>query len=277
MKKLLIVLFVLCIYLTGCTNTSTDVSKNNTSNQANATWDCVEYNNIDEMNNAAGTNIVSAGIAGKSDEWFGVISKSIAQYKFTVGDEEWCIRASKDTDNDISGLYYDNISFEKDVTSTYYNDEVYMFRFFYKDVQYVISLKTAGKDVPTTHFDEICNELKTNITGIKSGYDIELIENEDDVVYRTTSYDDNGLVVVTDVIYKFENDRIISIENNITFENDDAAKAYYDLLIQNGLSKDELKLNGSVIEMDMSDNVDTYKDYTRDSFIEQMRTILALD
>lgn len=265
MRKLLLVLFVLCIMLSGC-------AKQEESGNANATWDAVEYKTIEEMNEAAGTNIVSAAVAGKTDESFIVISKKVAQYKFTCNDENWCIRASKDVDNDISGLHYDNITFEKDVEATYYNDEVYAHRFFNKDVQYVISLDVEGKDIATSHFDEVSSEFKTNITGIKSGYENEIVEDGDTVIYRIIMYNDNETTTTMETIYKFEGDKMVSIISNTIFDNEQAAKNYYDTLIENG--KEDITLDGKIITSSMNDNLDFYIDMNKEQFVTQMKEAL---
>ena len=266
MKKILLVLLMTVMCMSGC---SKPEETGNVGGKG-STWDCVEYDTIEEMNSVAGTNIVSASVAGKSDEWFGVISGNLAQYKFVVNGEDWCIRASKDVDNDISGLNYDDIGFEKDMTSTYYNDEVYAFRFFNNDIQYVISLTVTGKDIKRSYFDNICNDFKTRITGVKSGYENEIIEDGDTVVYRTTIYNDDGTTLIMEVNYTFENDKMVSIINNNIFETEEAAKEYYDLLIESGTSKDSIKLEGNTITSDMSANVDFYSDMNKESFMKSM-------
>ena len=80
MKKLFVVLVIMLICLTGCSN--------NTVGGNGSTLDYVEYETIEEMNNAAGTNIVSAAVAGKSDEVFGVLSSNIAQCTFKANGHE---------------------------------------------------------------------------------------------------------------------------------------------------------------------------------------------
>lgn len=261
MKKIIFVLLAICSLLTACSKT-------------NATWDCVEYTNLEEMNKAANTNIVDVDIE-KTDQWYGVISESIAQYKFKIADEEWCVRASKDVDNDISGLYYDNIGFEKGTTSFYYLDEVYMCRFFYDDTQYVISLDVKDKDISTMNFDDICNQFKTNITGIKSGYESEVYEDGDDVVFKTTTYVDDGTTIISESIYSFEDDKMVSYISKLTFESEEKAKEYYDLLIENGRSADELILDESTITTDMSSNIDFYSNYTKEGFYTEMKNSIT--
>ncbi len=267
MKKAFIVLLLVCLALVGCSKKD---------NNANAKWDCVEYQSIEDMNEAAGTNIVSASVAGKSDEWFGVISKSIAQYKFTVNGEEWCIRASKDVDNDISGLHYDNIGFEKDTTATYYIvDEVYAFRFFNNGVQYVISLDVKDKDISTSHFDDVCNDFKTNIIGVKSGYENELFEEGNDVILRTTIFNEDGTTTIMDAIYTFEGDKMVKITSKTVFETEQAAKDYLDLMANEGRDVSEFIIDGSTIISDSSSNVDSYSDYTKEGFIKMMKSSIG--
>ena len=268
MKKIVLALLVLSLLLTGCGN-------NGDGGNANAKWDCVEYTSLEEINTAAGTNIVKAQVESVSDEWFGVISSSIAQYTFKCGDEDWCIRGSKDVDNDISGLNYDSISFEKDITATYYNDEVYAFRFFFEDTQYVVSLDVKDKDISTSYFDKICNGFKTDVTGVKSGYESEIIENGDEVISRTTLYNDDGTKIVMDSIYTFEGDKMVSILSSTLFETEETAKEYYDLLLDNGRSADDMTLDGCTISSLMNGNLDFYSDYTKDEFIKMQKEAIG--
>lgn len=268
MKKLVFLLLVLCLSLTACSK------KEEVIDGPGSTWDCVEYTNIEDMNAAAKTNIVTAPVAGKSDEWFGVISNSIAQYKFTVNGEEWCVRASKDVDNDISGLNYENIGFEKDITATYYNDDVYAFRFFYDDTQYVIFVDVKDKDIAMSHFDDVCGEFKTNITGIKSGYDNRIYEDGNNVIYELIMYNDDGTKTISETTYVFENDKMVKILNCNTFDSEQAAKEYYDLLIEYGRSPEEITLDGITISSE-NDDVDFYSDYTKAEFIEMMQQSMA--
>ena len=267
MKKLFLLLFTICFCLTGCSN------KTGGSDDG-STWDYVEYETIEDMNNAAGTNIVSAAIAGKSDETFGIISKNIAQYTFNANGNEWCVRASKDVDNDISGLHYDSIGFEKDMTSTYYTDEVYAFRFFHNGVQYVISTNVVDTNITMSGFDSVCNEFKTNITGVKSGYETNITEDGDNVVYTITMFNDDGTTMIIETIYGFEADKMVSITSNAIFETQDAAKEYYDSLIENGKSPDEITLDGTKISSENNANVDFYSDLTKQQFIEQLKNSL---
>ena len=263
MKKVLITLLLIGLFLTGCSKKDDGL-----------TWDCVEYDTIEKMNEAAGTNIVSAAIAGKSDEWFGVISNSIAQYTFKVHDEEWCIRASKDVDNDISGLNYEAIGFEKDVDSTYYLDEVYMNRFFHDNTQYVISVNVKDKEVARSYFDNICGELKTSITGIKSGYEVSIDVVGDDVIYNTVLFNSDGTSTTMTTVYTFENDKMVKIVSSIAFETEQAAKDYLDDLAEYGNDISNLTLEGATISS-VNTDVDFYSDYTKDEFVESMKNAMA--
>ena len=267
MKKIFVIMLACCLILTGCA--SKDGGK------TGLVYDSKEYTSLEEMNAAAETNIQALG-ADESDERYEVISRSITQYSFKLDEENWCVRGSKDTDNDISGLHYENIGFEKDIEATYYNDEVYMHRFFDGDTQYTISVSISeGADIATSYFDGISSQIQTNITGVQSGYDVDLKEDGDNVVYTVTMHNADGTATVMEIIYAFENDKMVSILNNNIFETEEAAKDYYDLLIANGSSADTLKLEGKVISSENNGNVEFYSDYTKASFIEMMQNSLA--
>lgn len=273
MKKILLTLFVLCLALCGCAkqNEAIDPAEEKIDGVA---WNHSEYDTIDEMNKAAGTNITSAAIAGKENESFIVISNSIAQYKFTANGEDWCIRASKDVNNDISGLNYENISFEKDIEATYYNDDVYAHRFFHDDVQYVIILDVKDKDVAMSHFDDVWADLQTAITGVQAGYENELVEEDGNVVYRVVMHNNDGTSIKIEYIYVFEGDTMVSLINKLMFETENAAKAYYDELVAAGTPEDTMTLDGTIISTENT-NVDFYSDYTKEEFFEMMKSSLA--
>lgn len=271
MKKLLFILVLFCLMVTGCNN------KNNQGNLNGAIFDKKDYETIEEMNEAAGTNIVSAPISGKSDESFIVIANKIAQYTFNTNEEKWCIRASKDTDNDISGLYYDSIGFEKDTNATYYTDDFYVNRFFNNGIQYVISLDVKDKDIKTTHFDDVCGEFQTNITGVKAGYNVEIFEENDNVIHKTTYYNDDGTATIMEIIYKFKNDKMTSITNNIILENEEKLNEYLNLLKENNSPIDDLTINGTTISTDNSNNIDNYQDFTKSEFIKNQKELFGLE
>lgn len=268
MKKLLAVLLIALLALTGCSKQEPTVGG------PGSTWDCVEYTSLDEMNEVLGINIQSINDE-VSDEWFGIISNSIAQYKFKINDEDWCIRGSKDVDNDISGLNYESITFEKDVEATFYTDEVYAHRFFKDDCQYVISVDTKDKDIAMSYFDKVCGEIQTNITGFKSGYENEIFEDGDDVVYRVTYFYDDASTMTMEIIYTFEDDKMVSNYNRIVFDNEEAAQDYYDDLVDSGYSADDLTLEGNTITTEKNTDVDFYSDYTKAGFIEMMKSSMA--
>lgn len=274
MKRILLTLFVLCLMLCGCAKQDEKSQSTDDGKIDGAIWDHTEYSTIEEMNKIAGTSITSAAVAGKENESFIVISNSIAQYKFTVNGEEWCIRGSKNVDNDISGLHYDNITFEKGVEATYYNDDVYAHRFFYDDTQYVISLDVKDKDIAMSHFDDVCADFQTEITGVQAGYETEIVEEDGNVVYRNVMHNSDGTSTILEYIYVFNGDKMISLISKISFETEDAAKAYYDELIEAGSSASDIVLQGKVISSESKD-VDFYSDYTKQEFIEMMKSSLA--
>lgn len=272
MKKILLVLFAFTLVLCGCAKKE-EIQQEQPI--ANAVWDAKEYQTIEELNDVVGSNLVTAAVAGKEDEKFIVISNKIGQYTFKCNGEEWCLRASQDVENDISGLYYDNIGFEKDVVGTYYNDEVYARRFFYNDVQYVISLNVKDKEISTTHFDEICDEFQTNITGVESGTDTELTEDGNNIVYRITIHNQDSTTTIMETIYEFDNDKMVSITSKNIFETEDAAKEYLALMEEAGYSMENITLDATTITSSMNQNLDFYSGLTKEEFYNQMKSSLS--
>ena len=61
MKKALLVLFMICICLTGCSNNS----ESETVGGQGSTYDYVEYDTVEQINEVIGSNIVTAAVAGK--------------------------------------------------------------------------------------------------------------------------------------------------------------------------------------------------------------------
>ena len=72
------------------------------------------------------------------------------------------------------------------------------------------------------------------------------------------------------IFYVFENDKMTKILSCNTFVSEEAAKEYYDLLIEYGRSEEELILDGCTISTE-SDDVDFYSDYTKAEFIEMLQ------
>ena len=266
MKKVILMLLACCLVLTAC-----GAQK---GNESGLSYDCTEYTSLDEMNAAVGTNIQPLG-ADETDEKYEVITDSIAQYTFKIGEEEWCVRASQDLDNDISGLYYEDIGFEKNITSVYYNDEVYMTRFFNEGVQYTISLNVLDKDIARSYYDSQSSQIQTNITGVQAGYENEVVEEGDNVVYRVVMHNDDGSTMTMEVIYAFENDKMVSILNNYIFDTEEAAKEYYDMLIESGYSAEQIVLEGKTISSENNSNLEFYSDYTKAEFLEMMQSSIA--
>lgn len=262
MKKIIIAL-LLCLSLCGCSN-----------NKNNAIYDYKECESVQDINSELGVNLVTAAIAGKSDEKFGIISGSIGQYSFTANGEEWCLRASKNVDEDISGLYYDSITFTPDMTSVYYTDEVNLFRFFYDNAQYTISLDVKDKDISNRHFDDVCYEFKTNITGIKSGYETDIYVDGDDVVYVGTTYDESGSPVISKTVYSFVDDKMVSIKSDTIFESNDKLNEYLQILNEYGMSLDGYEIGDTTITLITTEGLDYYADYTKDSFYSERKAAL---
>lgn len=261
MKKLLLVL-ILCMTLCGC-------QKNNN----NVTWDVEECTTLEDLNEKAGTHIIAPGIVGKENEWFGLISKTIAEYKFDLDGYTWSIRASKNVDEDISGVYSESITFEKDTSSTFYTDDVYLSRFFFEDVQYVINLDLLDKDdFGTMNFDEVVGEIKSAITGVEDvGYKVNVYEEGDDVVWAVDYKFEDGTSLKMDVHYCFENDKMTKVVTMMTYDSEEVAKETYDELLESG-GQEGIILEGKTISQESP--ADGY-DQTKAEFLETMQALAS--
>lgn len=141
MKKLfttlLLILLTLC--LAAC----------NEKSQANIANPVVEVSSIDEINEALKTHMTSVGVMGKSDERYSIISNKVGQYDFKLNGYEYTLRASLDTSEDISGIYYEgNLLFANELeTRNVYGEtsEYKAYRFLLGNEQYVLMVKDNGE------------------------------------------------------------------------------------------------------------------------------------
>ena len=145
MKKILALLLtiVLCFSFTACGK------KQEVVGGKGGTWDCVEYDSLEELNAVLGTRLSSPGVMGTEDLFFGVISNEIAEYKFSVNGVEYSFRASPTYDKDISGVYVENgTAFEGKLPTDeidYFMDKEYkLARWATIDGQYVICANDNG-------------------------------------------------------------------------------------------------------------------------------------
>ena len=69
-----------------------------------------ELSSLEELNEQAGTNLVSPPVMGVSGEEFRLIDgeNKIAEYRFTVGGIPYQLRAARGAEEDISGVYLEN-------------------------------------------------------------------------------------------------------------------------------------------------------------------------
>ena len=116
----------------------------------------VEYGSLEEINEAAGVNLMRPAIMGVSEERFSVINNSIAQYVCSINGMEWTFRGASVTEEDISGIYDERNVFIPNEDSSLYANEFYLDRFFDGDRQYTIVV-----DYPVTEDGEILLDEET--------------------------------------------------------------------------------------------------------------------
>lgn len=167
MRKIIAILLVLLAVtpLFGCQSKQEE-------NGANLPNPVQEYKSLDEINNESQIVIVSAPVAGKGNEKFYVINNEnkVSEYWFDVNGLTYTLRASKQTDSDISGLYYEGNTFEENADSIFMNSEYKMARFFTSQGQYVLAVNDAGALNENTFRDIACEIANVNGATLYDGY-----------------------------------------------------------------------------------------------------------
>lgn len=101
----------------------------------------VEYSSLEEINKAAGVNLMKPAVMGVSKERFSVIDGKIAQYVCDINGREWTFRGACVTDEDISGIFDERNVFVPREDYGVYANEFCLDRFFDGDRQYTIVVK----------------------------------------------------------------------------------------------------------------------------------------
>ena len=130
---------------------------------ANTVNPIIECESLEEVNEKADVNIVSPGVMGKEDKAYNYINVEpiIGQYIFEVNGIEYTLRASKNTKQDISGLYVDSNVFEEGKDFMLIDKEYKMDRFFIDGTQYVLTIKDNG-ELTEEQFYTIISEIEQN-------------------------------------------------------------------------------------------------------------------
>ena len=121
----------------------------------------VALDSLEALNKKMGCSMVKPGVMGVTDEAFNVISDTMAEYKFTVGGYNYCLRC-QGTMDDICGIYGDNGTlFEgKTAEDVYAEGAGYKaIRWFNVEGQYVLTVNDNGELSKET-FEGIAEELK---------------------------------------------------------------------------------------------------------------------
>ena len=167
MKKIIVILLALLLVmtLTGCQDKQEEIG-------ANLPNPVQEYQSLEEINKESQIVIVSAPVAGKSNEKFYVINdeNKISEYWFDVNGLTYTLRAAKQTANDISGLYYEGNTFEENTNSIFMNNEYKMARFFSNQGQYVLAVHDEGILDENTFRSIACEIAEVNGGTFYDGY-----------------------------------------------------------------------------------------------------------
>lgn len=160
MKKVLSILFVMLVAISLCAcSAKQEAVEPKQEESIGMKNPMVEYKSLDEINAKVGSNLIKPGVMGVSDEKFFVVDENLADYRFTLNGLEYSFRASKDLNQDISGIYVDGKSmFENGTNSTYSDSQYHGFNFVVDDVQYTFTVKDNGQ-LDDEQFANITDEI----------------------------------------------------------------------------------------------------------------------
>lgn len=122
------------------------------------------YDSLEEINKILGCKLTAPGVMGVTDEAYSIINgePQVADYKFTINDDECDFRFSPDYNFDISGIYGKDGTVFNGTTAgelQYANSEDYkVARWANIDGQYTFALKNDGSMEQET-FEGIVEEL----------------------------------------------------------------------------------------------------------------------
>ena len=180
-KLLTIVLMILLVSLFGCDKEKKEYEElydrdKNSFLEDNA----VSYDNLEEINETIGVNLVIPEIMGKAKDTFSIVDGKVAQYKCLLAGTEFTLRGAKLSLNEnISGVLINNeVPFSNNNDKEYKEDSIYKAcRFVVNDNQYVVVVKDEGKMDKET-FDYVFNQIYEAIVNKESNSMIGLYDEE---------------------------------------------------------------------------------------------------
>ena len=126
----------------------------------------LSYESLSEINNAIGVSLIKLPFSSISDETYYVIGGIIAEYNFIANDYEYCFRASRMLDEDISGIYIDGepafSDFSESLSVNQNDDTFKVGRFEVDGVQYSISVMDEGK-MDYSSFSEFVEKTRDSV------------------------------------------------------------------------------------------------------------------
>lgn len=138
MKKIIMLLItMMMLTVSGC------------SKKANMANPVMEYESLAEINDKLGTNLIDIKEYGNvENERISIIDDKIGEYSFVIDGYDLCLRASKELNEDISGVYVDGEPAFTDFSSLMSfagNEEVKAFRLVTNDgCQYTVTSKSQS-------------------------------------------------------------------------------------------------------------------------------------
>lgn len=234
MKKIIAIVLcmVMALSMTACTAKPAEEDDGGFAGMPNP-W--TQYNSLEELNEAFGTNIVHPPVMGVTDEVFQGLAGEygIAEYKFQVNGTPYTIRSSAAFE-DISGVYVgDGTAFQdKDPDDNLVVlDDMKLYRWMDVNGTSVIMVEDGGS-MTEEDFVSVCEEIRNLmfLDQTATGYENLPGEYQDSVSMRasmavTECDEKEGLDVI--VMWSNEGDQTTTWEMHVTMDND-ARLAYTD-------------------------------------------------
>ena len=257
MKKIIkvslciLVLFTIC----ACKKETAEKEDNNETIGSSTVNPIVECKDLDEVNAKVGTNLTAVGVMGREDKSFSYINVEpvIGQYVFEINGIEYTLRASKNTKEDISGLYIDGNTFEEGKNLTLITKEYKMDRFFVDGIQYVLMVKDNGQMSDEAFYNAV-DEIETihgrdNLVGEYADRTSQrataIVTKEDDQYVITVHWSSSAQVATEWTMYAtFDGEKLNYAGENISIiKSDDKGNTTVEETASNNIGYFEVKDN----------------------------------
>ena len=165
MKKILSLLLVVltCLSLVAC-------SEEEVENPIK------QYSSLEEINKIAGVCLVSPEFSGKKNEKYYMIDNNTASYVFELDGYQYCMRGTKDTKNDMSGIFKNSVPLFDENSDMIAKEEAEgykVYRTILGNKQYIFEVHDEGKIDDETfdnQFEQVYDQIiyESSISDVKA-------------------------------------------------------------------------------------------------------------